>query len=267
MKAYQPETDVTIKLFAYGDPGSGKTTLCASALDDPRTSPVLWFNAQGNPHSIRKRPVQPTMFTIEKPSDIDDPYDWLAAGQPAKHSFVTSAEKLGVTLTPPYKTVILDTATEYQRICMDAIMGWDKKGLGELLAAPEFKQWGQVLGQLTKMARYFYALPLSVVITAQERPDKDERTGTFVYSPGLWGQGRSEVPSYSLLTMRLVRKSKMLSGEKNIKTAEGDDAYSVGYIDQVGSFLAKDQYGDLPKVLPEPTIPAIMKILYGKPTT
>lgn len=264
MKPYEPEKDITIKLFAYGDPGAGKTTMTSSLLDDPRTSPVLWFNAAGNPHSIRRRPVQPTMLTIDNPTDLDEPYDWLVAGQPEKHSFVAHCLNMNVTLTPPYKSFVLDSATEYQRICLDKIMGNDKVKIGGTLASPEFKHWGQVLGQLTKMARLLYGLPMTVVITALERPDKDEQTGAFQYSPGLYGQARSEVPGYSLLTMRLVRKSKMLSKEKDIKNDEGDVAYSVGYIDQTGKFLAKDQYAAMPAVMPEPTMPKILNAVYGK---
>jgi hypothetical protein len=279
MKAYTTEKDITLKAFVYGDPGVGKTTFFASAMDDPRTSPVLWLDCGGNPQSIRNRKPQPHIFMIEGSKDLDLPYDWLLKGQPAEHKFIDEATKMGVTLSRPttvplgekYKTVVFDGLTDYQRICMDELTGNDKRKFGETLAFADQRTWGQALSKLTKLARLLFGIPnISVLVSALERQEIDGLTQAVSYGPGLWGQARAEVPGYSLLTMRMVRRSKMSTKEQKLVAEQETDgvsnepAYSTGYIDQVGKFLAKEQYGGkLPARMASPTIPTIMTAIYG----
>lgn len=252
-------TATTLKAFLYGDPGSGKTTFLATAMDDPRTYPVLWFNCGGNPQSIRKRRPLPTIFDLEATKDLDQPYNWILNGQKPEHKFVKMAAELGVTLTPPYRFIVLDGVTEYQRVAMDELTGNKGKSFGDALTSADQRTWGLALARLTQAARLLYGLPIGVAITALEKQEQDALTGALQYGPSLWGQARSEVPAYSLLTMRLVRRSKLLSKEKEATPT----AHSVAYIDQVGKFLAKDQYGDLPRSLAEPTMPQLMDLIYG----
>jgi len=264
MKQWKPNVSQTLKMFAYGDPGAGKTTMLATVQDDPRTSPALWLNCGGNPESIRNKPNLPTMLVLEKTKDLNTLYDFFKKAQDPAHPFVTKTlAGLGIPFVDPFKSLVIDGSTELQRVRLNEIVGNENKQPGDDLAPTQIQHWGQVLQTMTMVARLLYGFEdLTVLISALERQEQDQLTGIMSYGPALWGQARSEVPAYSLLTTRLVRRSKLSSSEKK---EMGEDAYSVAYFDQVGRFLAKDQYGSLPKAMPNPSIPAIMEAIYGKP--
>lgn len=259
----------TLKLFTYADPGGGKTTFFATAMDDPRTSPALWLDCGGNPESIRRRNPVPDMIEIETTTDLNPIYEYLKGGQRPEHSFAKTLFGAGPNdfgfTQKTYKTVVFDGVTEYQRVAFDEITGNASKRLGDKLNPPDQRMFGQALSRLTMVARYMFGLPgISVLISALERQDKDETTGALSFSPNLWGQARSEVPAYSLLTARLIRQSKLKPSERD--KAENKNAYTIAYFDQTGSFLAKDQYGGLPSTMPDPTIPKVMDAAYGQVT-
>lgn len=275
MKIWQPETGQTLATFFYGDPGGGKTTLVASAMDDPRTAPLLLLNCGGNPASIRRRSTLPTILTIEDVAELNPVFDWLKAGQPTSEKDLPARLKsaYGLELTPPYRSVAIDGMTELQRVIQDKNLGNAGKGPGSDLKPAQIQDWGKVLSQVTYIARLFFSLAdeqkfpdgrvvpgISVFVTALERVDHDQLTGVMSYGPGLWGQARAEVPAYSLLTSRLVRRNKL----PQAMAQEAGEAYSVAFFDQLGKFLAKDQYGGLPPMMSEPTVPKIMEILYGR---
>lgn len=264
MKPWVPGVAQILKGFYYGDPGSGKTTFLATAQDEPRTSPVFWIDCGGNPESIRNRAhLPPVMVTLEKTKDLNDIYDWFAGGQKPEHRLVKTLVDVGLTLpSERFKTIVFDGYTEFQRLRMDEVLGnVGKKAVDDLNKA-QIQHWGEVLSTMTYVSRLFFGLSdVGVLISALERQEQDQLSGTFSYSPALWGQSRSAVPTYSLMIGRVVRRSKMGSQEKK---DVGDDTYSVVYFDQVGRFLAKDQYGSLPKYLANPTITAVMDAVYGK---
>ena len=271
LKRWSPETAArTLKLFCYGDPGAGKTTFCATAVDDPRTSPALWINCGGNPESLYTRKTLPDILSIEATKDVTPIYDWIAGGQNLGHPFVKTLNDLGIDpakMGTPYKSLVLDGITEYQRICIDEITGNISKKPGEKLATVSgFGPWQDALQLLTKLARLFYGLPnISTFITGLETQKTDAQTGFIMYDVMLWGQGRGEVPAYSLLTMRMTRQSKMDITTKTAVNKGGEKPYSVGYIDQVGKFIAKEQYGgNLAPYYSEPTVTMLMDAIYGK---
>lgn len=265
MKPYHPTiTEPTLKAFIYGDPGAGKTTFLATAMDDPRTSPMFLINCAGNPESIRRRPNLPYVVTLENTKDMNHIYDWFGKGQPAEHSFTKFLKDYGFPELPrvPFKSLGFDVVTEYQRMALDEITGNDKKRPGDDLKFAERRDWGQALARVSMIARFMYKLPLSVFIAGWEKADKDENTGIISYAPSLWGQAQGEVPGYSLLTMRFVRQGKLSTNDK--KQVEEQSARTYAYCDQLGRFQAKEQYGGIPVIMSDPTIPKLMTAVYGE---
>jgi len=264
MKIYDPQIATpTLKAFVYGDPGSGKTTLLASAMDDPRTSPILLLTCGGNPESIRKRKSMPLILQLDGTKQLNPIYDWFKLGQPSTHPFSKELTAMGVDLEKwgQFKSVAIDSLTEFQRICLDEITGNITRKIGDDLKAPDRQMWGQALSQMTKVARLFYSLSdVSVFMTALEKRETDESTGITTTRPGLWGQSDGEVPSYSLLTLRQVRTSSLSATER----AKHKDCKIVAYTDTVGRAFAKEQYGDLPEAFGNPSVPALMELIYGK---
>jgi len=259
-----------LKMFLYGDPGSGKTTVLGTALDDPRTTPLLWLNCGGNPESIRRRTNLPPILTIEATKDLGPVYSWLAKGQPLEHPFLVDNKlvdwfmglpRVEGAVGGPVKCIVFDGWTEYQRIAVDEVAGNVKKFPGDTMNSIEIRHWGQALARLTKDVRLLYGLPnLHTLFTCLEKQEQDQFTGQMSWGPSLWGQAKNEVPAYSLLTARMVRRSKMPATDRK---EFASDAYSVLFVDQVGRFLAKDQYGGLPTHFEKPTITGILDAIGG----
>jgi len=269
MKAFTSR-DAYLKWFCYGDPGAGKTTLFGTACDDARTSPVLWLDCGGNPESIRNRPNLPTFVVIEEVADLSPIYAWLKAGQPMevpskdgtsmrKPVFVKKCEELGIPLTAPYKTVVLDGYTELQRIAVNEIVGNVGKLPGDDLAKVELQQWGDALNRIVYVTQLFTKLPMHVLTTCLEDDKTDSKAQTIRTVPWLWGQAKEEVPGYNLLVTRMIRYVELPQQSK--KLFDGD-VYSVVFIDQLGNFMAKEQYGKLPKYMAVPTVTKFLDAIY-----
>lgn len=267
MRAYNPQIAVpTLKAFVFGDTSTGKTNLLATAMDDVRTSPMLMLTCMGNPESIRRRVTLPFIGELEATSDLNPVYEYLVNGQLETHPFAGKLKEMGWDPQEhgPFKAIALDSATEYQRIALDEMTGNRSKRIGDDLKAPDRQMWGQALARLTRVARLLYGLPnMSVFITALEKRELEEATGAYSMRPGLWGQADGEVPSYSLLTMRLTKVSS-IPVVATRKQLEG--TYNIGYIDQQAQVLGGEKYGGLPKEIPGPTIPKIMDYIYGPVT-
>ena len=60
--------------------------------------------------------------------------------------------------------------------------------------------------------------------------------------------------------MRIARREKTLPADKAKIAAT---VRTVAYTDQVGRFIAKDQYGGLDRIIESPTVTKIMDAIYG----
>ena len=262
MRSFKPETSFA-KILFYGDPGSGKTTLLGTIMDDPRTSPCLWLDCGGNPESIRLNEKLPTILQIEKPEDLNGPYEWLRKGQPDNHPFVTLCERLGVVLTPPYKSVVsVDCLTELQRMYIKQFSGNAEKQPGDAYEAVKIQEWGTTLMAMINMISMYKNLPMHVFATCHEDDKKNSDGAVVATTVWLWGQGRIEVPAYMLAQIRLVRTNELPSERAKKAVELVPDAMNIAYFDKLGPFDVKQQY--VKKRLgwmPAPTITKVLDIL------
>lgn len=134
-----------MKALLYGKPGVGKTTLIAQAQRIPGMSPVLFMTPdQAEADTLRKvAPEAPVAF-ITRFEEFDKIYK--------------AAAKLAASGQPlPFKTFIIDTGTEAQKLCVDTETeiltkrGWlryDQVRIGDetLAVNPEtgFSEWSTV---------------------------------------------------------------------------------------------------------------------------
>jgi len=257
-----------LKLLLYGEPGSGKTRASASAALDERTSPVLMLDSGGNPISIRSYAKKPDIVTCDELADFNQPYEWLAAGQPTNHVFCTTYK-----LNPPYKTVIIDGVTEVQRMSFRLVTNNQRTGPGTLPSTAELQHFNRVLGQMVAFARLYFALPMHVIVTSLERSDKDEVTGAMMLKPLLWGQSSSEVAGYAFAVGRMVHRARLDGRIKQdaeayrklgiVEDSIDESTTSVALWTPTGKYVAKDQYGALGPYMTDPTITKIFDRIYG----
>jgi hypothetical protein len=261
-----------LRLLLYGIPGSTKTRTAATAALDERTSPALALVAAGNPVSLLDYAEMPDLIEMEKLIDYNDPYNWLLAGQPKEHPFCKN-----FNLRPPYKSVILDSITETQRMSFAVVTGNSNLGPGSIPTQVERQHFGKVLAQMVRLASMYYQLPLHVIMTSLERTEKDEMTGAVTVGPLLWGQSSVEVAGYAHIVGRLVHRARLDNktqkevGEANrlgiVEDAITDDTVSVALFRPSGKYAAKWQAGKGVPYMMNPTIAKILDCIESGRTT
>ena len=172
-----------LNMLVHAPGGRGKTSLAATACRDPRTSPVLVLDMEGGA-PLRFVNEDPSKYTIRKVRSIEDInqiYEYLVAG---KH---------------PYKTVVLDSLTEIQKLGLyEFVYGRqpDKSFKGNIIEVKtaEIQHWGKSGSQMGMMCRYFRDLPMHVIFTTLTQRLKDETTGKITITVALPGKQADEIP-------------------------------------------------------------------------
>lgn len=254
-----------LRLLAYGNPGSGKTTLVGSAALDERTSPVLHIDASGNPESLLDQPTLPDFIRLDKLAELNPIYAWLAAGMPAEHKLVTN-----YGLRTDYKTVVFDGITAIQRKSFEASMGTTEIGPGDLGRKPTWDDYYSVLAQMLKVATYFYqTLNMHVLITALEHSETryrvpGDKDSAYKYADvALQGRSQEELPGEALAVMRLTHVTqadqglvKRLKAEQQVKRE-----YSLAQLLPNLTAYAKDQHHFGREYILNPTVTLLLDLL------
>lgn len=255
-KKYEFSTTDGISMLIYGQPGSGKTRLSATAALDDRFGNVLMLEAFGNPISIREYKKKPDIVTIEAMEDFNDPYDWIVSGQPENDIIVSD-----FSLKPPYKTLIIDGLTEVQRFVIRKVTGVDYTGPGNLTPHLGRQGFGQLLGTMLNWAVHYVGLTqlgLNVILTSLEAQSGDP---TFS-RPLFWGQSGGEICGYVLMVLRLQTQ---LAAPRSLLTHPGDPIYddstNVAFFRETATYYAKDQYNLGVNHIVDPTMEKIMDLL------
>ncbi len=248
-----------LRLLMYGQAGSTKTRTAATAALDPRTSPVLWFDSGGNPISIRDYPQKPDIIKITKLEDYNPFYNWLRDGQKETDPIVKAFD-----LRPPYKTVVIDGITSTQRKSFAVVTGNQNIGPGSFPQQVEIQHFNKVLAQMVNFGElFFYELPIHVIMTALEAEKTVETTGSILYRPLLWGQSAGEIPGQALAVARMLHIERADARTKLAMQGLPEKPVSVAVFRAGPNHVAKDQYGGLPDVMPNPTVTKMLDRIFG----
>lgn len=174
-----------LNILVHSPGGHGKTTLIASATEDPRLYPILVLDDEGGA-PLRFAGLPPERFTLRRirnMQDVNDIYEYLYKGN------------------HPYKSVALDSITDLQK------MGLTEFVYGSAMSVPdtfkgkvvevkqaEIQHWGKSHTQMTMMMRYFRDLPMHVIFTTLSQTVKDEVTGKVTTTVALPGKQADEIP-------------------------------------------------------------------------
>ena len=211
----------------YGLPGSTKTRTAATAAWDERTAPVLHFDMGGNTRSVEDYVKQPDRILLETTKELNPFYNWLRKGQPANDPLVKQFE-----LSPPYKTVVLDGVTGYQRGVFTTVSGQTNLGPGDIPVKFERGHYGQVLRTMTNFASLMFQLEMHVIVTALERSvlvGKVDEGGYYYFSPMLLGQSSTEVSAEAYAVARMLHIERLPTlDKKDISRAVSEKAKAEG---------------------------------------
>lgn len=223
-----------INILIYGDSGVGKTILAGSASAVPEMSPVLVIDIEGGTESLKHSYPNVDVVRVQTWDEMQLVYNELYAGNSG------------------YKTIILDSLTEIQKLNMYGIMEKAaKKNANQDPDVPSMREWGINLEQCRKLVRAFRDLPMNTIVTALAKDDKNERTGKVTTRPSLSGKLAGEVAAFLDIVSyyyvkAVVQDDKAVIFERKLLTQMTDTK------------IAKDRSGRLPQVVNAPT----MRIIY-----
>ena len=220
----QDKRDLFVKCLIYGMPGVGKTVLSASAQRVPDLSPVLFVDIDKGTMSIRDEEGDIDLLEIDEWKQINPALDVLLRGG---HG---------------YKTLIIDSITELQKIEMEA----RNSGI------PSIQDWQGSGIEIRRVIRKIKNLPMHVIVTALEREDKDEFTQVIMRRPDLPGKLASGSSAAFDIVARLTTD---LDGDARVLMTKLD-----------ARTLARDRSGkrnQLPGIIQDPSFPKIWELMFG----
>lgn len=219
------------KVLVYGRNGKGKTRFAASG---PNTL-ILDINEEGT-KSVRSYDAH--VFLVKKWEQITWAYWFLREGD---HNF---------------QTVVIDTMTQAQKLCMKAVLKESEdRDPNRPPSTPDRRAWGQMSELMRPVIFNYRNLPMNVVFVCQERVDRgsDEDEGGDIraryvpdLSPSVRGDAMSAVEIMGRVYRRGVRKGKGRR-EKTVwetRMLVGDHE----------DYETKDRTGQLGYIVREPTM-------------
>lgn len=169
------------------------------------------------------------IVTVRDYATVQRVYEWLASGQ------------------HPFNSVIMDSISEIQQRCVDALVGADQM---------KTQDWGELLRKMSALVRQFRDLtfhptkPLeAVIIIAMTRQVND------VYKAYVQGQLATTLPFYVDTIGYLYHEADATTGEVVLKMLVADHA----------QFEAGDRTGRLGTVIEKPNVVTMLNTIFGTP--
>jgi hypothetical protein len=154
-----------MNIMLYGDPGSGKTSLAASAQDHPAMANVLFANVEGGLMSVAHR-GDIRAIDITSTEQVEKLYWEIVKGKDKGQGAYNDVN-----------TVVLDNATEMQTINLSELVaeamdnGKDKDSKGRPRSRDDIWQedYGRSTVQMKRIIRMFRQLPINFIVTAHKK--------------------------------------------------------------------------------------------------
>jgi len=234
------EREPYINMLVYGDPGAGKTVLAGSSDAVPDMAPVLVVDVEGGSFSLRNFYPGVHVVRVKKWTELFDIYMALYKEQDE----------------PKYKTIVLDSLTELQKLSMKTIMDQVvEKEPDRDPEVPSIREWGKNGEQTRRFVRAFRDLPRNVIFTCLAVSEKDQRSGKITYRPSLSGKLSLEVSGYMDIVGFAYSKMMAVDGEPKICRF-----LLTGMTD---THIAKDRSDRLPQVVEDPSMAIIHSHIFN----
>lgn len=234
----------------YGDYGTGKSTLSASASLVPEMSKVLYINAEAGDESIKHYDidiVDVTNFSqfarvheyLRVHCDLRDRYieekDKDAKAKLIKYeATLKGLEQNEVEEPTLYRTCVIDSLTEVQKYCMYQLLGiqMGKHALDLTPDPPQWDEWNKSAEMIRLLVRTFRDLPMHTIVVCARAQEQDHQK-RFHYYPLLPGKLANEVQGFFDVVGYLVSGS-----------TEGGEMHRRLWLEPGETFKAKNRFVD-----------------------
>lgn len=229
------DADPHVKILVYGRNGHGKTRFAASG---PGKTLIADINEKGT-RSVRNYPGG-YVFPVRNWEDLTYLYWYLREGD---HD---------------YTTVVLDTLTQAQNMCMAHVLKRaEDRDPNRPPAMPDRRSWGQ-LGELMKpLLLDFRNLQMNVVFVCQARTVEEGEEDIVItrvpdLSPSVRGIAMASVEIMGFIFRKKVRTVKKAKGKR--KRKETSTWRTLMLVGPHESYETKDRTGNLGYIIQEPNM-------------
>lgn len=223
-----------MNLLIYGESGVGKTTFLGTAEDLEETMPALLIDVEGGIVTLRKR----TNLDIKPIRSMKEMID-----------LINDLRKY----PGYYKTVMLDSVTELQKLDMRVIMkaAYDANPDKVDIDVPSPREWGKCGEHIRNVVRALRDLPCNTIITALPNEEKNKEGVVLKIGPDLPGKLKSHIPGF----MDIV-------GYMMVDHIGGNTTRKIQFA-KTKKVMAKDRTGVLDDVTLSPSIPLLWERIHG----
>lgn len=240
LEVRKPQTTLPfLNLLVYGDSGAGKTLLAGTAALVSELAPVLFIDVEGGTLTLRHfdESADIDVVRVTEWKQMQKVYDALYGG---KHH---------------YKTVVLDSVTEMQKLAMASVLGAGPNGkILDTGSLPEFKEWNINTEQIRRFVRAFRDLEINTIFTALAMDHVDPRKNTVMKRPMLTNKLAGELPAFFDVVLYMYVKERR--DAPNLRLIQTDKSDRV---------VAKCRVQGIPEILQGPTMDDLYEMLIRNP--
>ena len=221
-------------MLIYGNAGVGKTTLAVSMYEVKDASPVLLVDMESGSSVLKK--INPPDEKVKVATVTEwEQLKTIYRGLKAKGS--------------PFKTVVVDTITEAQKLCVKRILDESTKEK----ETPELRDYLLRNDRMLKFMRMFRDLPINTVFTAHAfKPGTEENLQHSTIMPFL--AEKLSIDVVGNVDIVFYMTSRMKEGKREVGVLS----------DPTPSYFAKNRLNSLEEVEVNPTMKDIYPRLLGK---
>lgn len=208
------------KFLTYGEYGCGKTRLVSTAVGVEEMNDILMIDAEAGDMTLmddlsdfafdkidtilvknykQVAAVQGFLKThcrlreeVDNSSDNPEAFEKLVALE----ATFKGVEPEDITEPKMYRTVIIDSLSEVESMCMYQLLGiTDVTRLDEEVASAEWAEYKKQNAMIQRLIRGFRDLPMHVLITSASQYSQDEQK-RMLYTPSLTGKLSRQVQGF-----------------------------------------------------------------------